>query len=242
MSMEMSILLLLKAILLLCIPTKSNRSSVRRRIEYRNNKRRRRRRESKFWSEYDADSVTSSCELHSTLICNCCYGGCSMEYGAKGSTGKTWMRMRNNKKSGAIMCVSESCGGVNREDEKCRTKNVNTNNNNKSCNITWCKSRNDCEGGVGAGRKLLTRKAMERTRLPISFSSSCYHFLIVLVLLGMCQVSEECPAVCECKWKSGKESVICANAKTKLTEIPSGLDPGTQVSNFFVVGSKKRQY
>ncbi|CAL8078929.1 unnamed protein product [Orchesella dallaii] len=67
----------------------------------------------------------------------------------------------------------------------------------------------------------------ERTRTPVSLSS-CY-LLIVLALLGMCQVSEECPAVCECKWKSGKESVICANAKTKLTEIPSGLDPGTQV-------------
>lgn len=51
----------------------------------------------------------------------------------------------------------------------------------------------------------------------------------LLVLSGFLQVSEECPPVCECKWKSGKESVICANAKTKLVGIPSGLDPGTQV-------------
>lgn len=57
--------------------------------------------------------------------------------------------------------------------------------------------------------------------------------VVPLIILGVlavfCQVSEECPTTCECKWKSGKESVICANLKTKLTVIPTGLDPGTQV-------------
>lgn len=83
------------------------------------------------------------------------------------------------------------------------------------------RSGGGCVGGYGT---------KERTRTPAVSLSSCYYLLILLALLGMCQVSEECPSVCECKWKSGKESVICANAKTKLTEIPSGLDPGTQVS------------
>ncbi|CAH2000147.1 unnamed protein product [Acanthoscelides obtectus] len=36
-----------------------------------------------------------------------------------------------------------------------------------------------------------------------------------------------CPPQCECKWKSGKESVICLNAN--LSVIPLQLDAGTQV-------------
>lgn len=37
----------------------------------------------------------------------------------------------------------------------------------------------------------------------------------------------DCPHLCECKWKSGKESVICLNAN--LTAVPLQLDAGTQV-------------
>lgn len=37
----------------------------------------------------------------------------------------------------------------------------------------------------------------------------------------------DCPSLCECKWKNGKESVRCHNAN--LTEIPPRLDAGTQV-------------
>ncbi|XP_067625966.1 uncharacterized protein kek3 [Eurosta solidaginis] len=37
----------------------------------------------------------------------------------------------------------------------------------------------------------------------------------------------DCPSMCECKWKSGKESVLCLNAN--LTHIPVPLDAGTQV-------------
>ncbi|XP_037902977.1 uncharacterized protein LOC119646566 isoform X2 [Hermetia illucens] len=37
----------------------------------------------------------------------------------------------------------------------------------------------------------------------------------------------ECPRLCECKWKSGKESVLCLNAN--LSNIPTRLDGGTQV-------------
>ncbi|KAJ4429846.1 hypothetical protein ANN_22050 [Periplaneta americana] len=35
--------------------------------------------------------------------------------------------------------------------------------------------------------------------------------------------------LCDCKWKSGKESATCVNAR--LTEIPKGLDAGTQILN-----------
>ncbi|KAJ8926412.1 hypothetical protein NQ314_021198 [Rhamnusium bicolor] len=37
----------------------------------------------------------------------------------------------------------------------------------------------------------------------------------------------DCPGLCECKWKSGKESVICLNAN--LSVVPLQLDAGTQV-------------
>lgn len=37
----------------------------------------------------------------------------------------------------------------------------------------------------------------------------------------------ECPRACECKWKSGKESVVCPNAN--LTMVPPNLDSGTQI-------------
>ena len=37
----------------------------------------------------------------------------------------------------------------------------------------------------------------------------------------------ECPRLCECKWKSGKESVFCPNAN--LTSVPAHLEAGTQI-------------
>ncbi|KAH8378327.1 hypothetical protein KR093_010740, partial [Drosophila rubida] len=49
--------------------------------------------------------------------------------------------------------------------------------------------------------------------------------LWLLCCLG--QLRAECPSVCECKWKSGKESVLCLNAN--LTHIPQPLDAGTQL-------------
>ncbi|GAB0089050.1 Leucine-rich repeat [Sergentomyia squamirostris] len=56
-------------------------------------------------------------------------------------------------------------------------------------------------------------------------------FRIPLTILIILAVSggtlADCPHVCECKWKSGKESVSCINAN--LTFIPSKLDAGTQV-------------
>ncbi|KAI9586098.1 hypothetical protein GQX74_001945 [Glossina fuscipes] len=63
---------------------------------------------------------------------------------------------------------------------------------------------------------------------------SLRHIPLVQLLWLVCCLSSlahnstaECPSVCECKWKSGKESVLCLNAN--LTHIPAPLDAGTQV-------------
>lgn len=56
-------------------------------------------------------------------------------------------------------------------------------------------------------------------------------FLIVTILFSqtnrVAAAQTECPRLCECKWKSGKESVLCLNAN--LTGLPPSLDAGTQV-------------
>lgn len=50
---------------------------------------------------------------------------------------------------------------------------------------------------------------------------------VIVVLFSLAQVSFSlCPRLCECKWKSGKDSVICLNAN--LSVIPLHLDAGTQ--------------
>lgn len=51
---------------------------------------------------------------------------------------------------------------------------------------------------------------------------------MILMLLGYCTqgLLADCPVVCECKWKGGKEAVSCVN--TNYTAIPVNLDPGTQ--------------
>lgn len=51
--------------------------------------------------------------------------------------------------------------------------------------------------------------------------------LIVVLALVVTETLGECPHLCECKWKSGKESVVCLNAN--LSGIPAKLDAGTQI-------------
>ncbi|XP_044254955.1 leucine-rich repeat-containing protein 24-like [Tribolium madens] len=52
-----------------------------------------------------------------------------------------------------------------------------------------------------------------------------------LVLLGvLVESSSSCPVSCSCKWKNGKQTVICSGKS--LPDIPDGLDPGTQVLDF----------
>ncbi|KAJ6647749.1 Leucine-rich repeat-containing protein 4 [Pseudolycoriella hygida] len=52
-------------------------------------------------------------------------------------------------------------------------------------------------------------------------------FVLLTSIISVRSTVAECPRLCECKWKSGKESVLCLNAN--LTGVPSELDAGTQV-------------
>lgn len=51
----------------------------------------------------------------------------------------------------------------------------------------------------------------------------------LIVFLGFCtqMAFTDCPRLCDCKWKNGKESVICLNAN--LIVVPLHLDTGVQV-------------
>ncbi|XP_061401868.1 uncharacterized protein LOC133337677 [Musca vetustissima] len=84
-------------------------------------------------------------------------------------------------------------------------------------------------------RKSKSLPPSSRFTLPL-FTESLKRFrsipLVQLLWLLCClsnlvhRTMAECPSVCECKWKSGKESVLCLNAN--LTHIPAPLDAGTQ--------------
>lgn len=83
-------------------------------------------------------------------------------------------------------------------------------------------------------RKSKTYSQSSLTSLSLFDSLKCFGSIPLLQLLWLlCCLSNlvhrsmaECPSVCECKWKSGKESVLCLNAN--LTHIPAPLDAGTQ--------------
>ncbi|KAH0808500.1 hypothetical protein GEV33_014291 [Tenebrio molitor] len=52
-----------------------------------------------------------------------------------------------------------------------------------------------------------------------------------LVVAGiLLKITKACPVSCSCKWKNGKQTVICESKG--LLGIPDGLDPGTQVLDF----------
>lgn len=51
--------------------------------------------------------------------------------------------------------------------------------------------------------------------------------ITIILVFGIPGLVGECPHLCECKWKSGKESVLCLNAN--LNGIPTELDASTQV-------------
>uniref|UniRef100_T1GF40 LRRNT domain-containing protein n=1 Tax=Megaselia scalaris TaxID=36166 RepID=T1GF40_MEGSC len=73
----------------------------------------------------------------------------------------------------------------------------------------------------------------ERPQMPTTIKiNSLYNIIkVVIVIVSLIRVPTtvmaECPNSCECKWKSGKESVLCLNAN--LTNIPDKLDSGTQI-------------
>ncbi|XP_055916864.1 uncharacterized protein LOC129949433 [Eupeodes corollae] len=60
------------------------------------------------------------------------------------------------------------------------------------------------------------------------FSLSSSSLLVLMMYAALSgQLMADCPNLCECKWKSGKESVLCLNAN--LSQVPQRLDAGTQV-------------
>jgi Leucine-rich repeat (LRR) protein len=64
--------------------------------------------------------------------------------------------------------------------------------------------------------------------IPPQLTMSSFHLHLAIVI-GFCtqMVLADCPRLCECKWKSGKESVSCPNAN--LSSVPLHLEAGTQV-------------
>lgn len=66
----------------------------------------------------------------------------------------------------------------------------------------------------------------------IEYSTSlhllCGAVLFVLLIEVIPQITgAECPYYCDCKWKNGKETIMCMNIN--ITKIPYRLDTGTQV-------------
>ncbi|XP_055298703.1 uncharacterized protein LOC129566638 [Sitodiplosis mosellana] len=66
----------------------------------------------------------------------------------------------------------------------------------------------------------------QAAQLPSIWTIGCT-FIVVVLLFGSIETMAACPHLCECKWKSGKESVLCLNAN--LSAIPTKLDAGTQI-------------
>ncbi|XP_050422265.1 uncharacterized protein LOC126834411 isoform X3 [Adelges cooleyi] len=62
--------------------------------------------------------------------------------------------------------------------------------------------------------------------LSSSVSVAC-SLMAVLSVSVLCGAWADCPASCECMWRSGKESAICTEAN--MTAVPRHLDYGTQL-------------
>ncbi|KAK7601465.1 hypothetical protein V9T40_008906 [Parthenolecanium corni] len=64
------------------------------------------------------------------------------------------------------------------------------------------------------------------TNRPVNSLRVLFRFLVTMCcILG--HSATICPSVCDCKWKDGKESVICVN--TNLTRVPERLDSSVLV-------------
>ena len=63
----------------------------------------------------------------------------------------------------------------------------------------------------------------------MKFSSILLYVFYFLSALSVLKV-ESCPAICSCKWKSGKQTVECVDKG--LSAIPPDIEPGTQVLVF----------
>lgn len=67
----------------------------------------------------------------------------------------------------------------------------------------------------------------QRRPSPSVWRHISWLLLLLVLAFGAGVAFGECPHLCECKWKSGKESVVCLNAN--LSGIPTKLDAGTQI-------------
>ncbi|XP_072401448.1 uncharacterized protein kek3 isoform X1 [Diabrotica undecimpunctata] len=69
---------------------------------------------------------------------------------------------------------------------------------------------------------------MKTRKFKPAFTMSTSVQLALLFYCYTIHLSESgCPRLCECKWKSGKESVICLNAN--FSSVPPEIDVGTQI-------------
>lgn len=105
-----------------------------------------------------------------------------------------------------------------------------TNTPSSTCSIgavnRHCKTTTITPSSISNNNNTSSRSLLS----AINSSTEC---LLVLILLfsTLSNTTQECPAGCECKWKSGKESVSCSRAR--LRSIPQGLNPNTQVNFSF---------
>lgn len=68
---------------------------------------------------------------------------------------------------------------------------------------------------------------IHNTKMPLPVPTTLQILSFIILSFGTQMLLSDCPRLCECKWKSGKESVICFNAT--LSVVPLQLDRGTQV-------------
>lgn len=61
--------------------------------------------------------------------------------------------------------------------------------------------------------------------LPYCKTTIC--FIILFKMISPVMSVADCPHYCDCKWKNGKETIMCMNFN--ITKIPYRLDAGTQV-------------
>lgn len=67
---------------------------------------------------------------------------------------------------------------------------------------------------------------MARRLLPLKNDVSTTLRIVIMICCARGLLSD-CPRLCECKWKSGKEAVYCLNAN--LSSVPLTLESGTQI-------------
>ncbi|XP_072154520.1 uncharacterized protein [Bemisia tabaci] len=78
-------------------------------------------------------------------------------------------------------------------------------------------------------RTLLSASASahQSNHFKLRLSGAAHFRILFLLVCCFANNGAHCPSYCECKWKSGKETVICANLN--LTIVPRNIESSTQV-------------